>query len=113
MTQRIVFTFGGLGFWRKLYLVTQWLGSLALAGFFLFVVIDSEESLAVPLIIVASLVLFLTYWIYTAVVERSLKQLKILVVVNFLLSNLVGSLVLISVYRHSKKELVQHGLPLS
>ena len=113
MNGKIILTFSELGFWRKTYLVIQWLSSFAVAGFCIFVALVSDEPIVVPLVIFAGFVLFLAYWVHTAVVERSLNQLKILAVVNALATNLVGVLILISIYRYSKQELVKNGLPLS
>lgn len=106
-------TYATLGFWRKLFVVVNWIGiSLIFINFLLMsyspsLPIDATSIVLIMLlVIIFSILLAHTYWVHVSVVKRNVKHLYVLSIIQLIpFLNPIGFAILWSIRSASKKEL--------
>jgi len=100
-------TFSSLGFWRKLYLIINWLANILIGFFFTVALLASEENDAasmLPLTLVGLLVAY-SFWTHSAIVNRRVTQLRVLCLVQVIpFMNPISALIFWAISSTSKTE---------
>ena len=109
--EKKIANFSSLNFWRKFYIVLLWVCSIVIPVFFLSYASASSE-ISTEFWVGFSLVTFgVTYWHHYAIVKRKATQIIILAVLSFIpFGNPIGCLIMISVFRATKKELNEYDV---
>ena len=100
-------TFSSLGFWRKLYLIINWLANILIGLFFTVGLLAGEENDAasmLPLTLVGLLVAY-SFWTHSAIVNRRVTQLRVLCLVQVIpFMNPISALIFWAIGSTSKTE---------
>jgi|GEM_PF-2137433 len=100
-------TFSSLGFWRKLYLIINWLANILIGFFFTVGLLAGEENDAasmLPLTLVGLLVAY-SFWTHSAIVNRRVTQLRVLCLVQVIpFMNPISALIFWAIGSTSKTE---------
>lgn len=103
--------FKSLNFWRKLYLVLNWLFALGLivGWFFLMIASDQDtgqQSLDVIVsAVLGAMILGFTIWTHWAIVKRRVGHLTAITILNLIpFGNILGCLIMLSIRRVTVKE---------
>lgn len=101
----IEYSFSNLGIWRRIYLAIQ----LLLSGTFLCLCVWAyfiADGISLGLLILSLVAAAFSTWIYVAVSQRKLKQLKVIAFLSIIpMGNLVLLLIMLAIISTTKKEI--------
>ena len=104
MTQEVKYSFSNLGMWRKIFLVLNILGSGMFISIYVWAHLKGDASIG--LFIFCVVFSLESVWLYHAVSQRKLKQLKVLAFLSIIpMGNLVLLLIMLAIISTTKKEI--------
>ena len=111
----LVMSFSTLNFWRKLYLCFVWLGALlVLASVVVGLAAGARNGMScisIWQLLIVLLIPTMAFWTHYAVTQRSSDQIVALAIINLIpFGNIVGCLIMLSIWRVTKKEREQYDL---
>ena len=101
-------SFSSLGFWRKLFLVFNWLSVVLMGAVLLLVGAEFGFGFLVALVMTLAMAGY-CYWIQTAVCNRNMSHLLILTIIQVVpFLNPITALIFFAIRATSKKEWEAH-----